>query len=129
MRTPDIYTHPSLPVSQRSGPASDGTVSAAEDDNNHDSEAETEIIDKDDDEVSESQASRTASQMLRMSQQQHDAKRENFKGRGVLEGAGEKYRQTKLFGAVRKVNVGRSEDEPAAKRARTSPGVGLGISK
>ncbi|GIZ38548.1 hypothetical protein CKM354_000196400 [Cercospora kikuchii] len=123
LRTPDIYSQPSLPVSQ-DGPPSDGTVSASEDGAN-DSEAETDIIEND--EVPESQASMTASQMLRTSREQLDEKRESFKGRGMLD-SGSNLRQTKLFGAIRKSNVERSEEGPPAKRARTSPGIGLGIS-
>ncbi|KAF2210196.1 hypothetical protein CERZMDRAFT_45795 [Cercospora zeae-maydis SCOH1-5] len=123
VRTPDIYSQPSLPVSQ-DGPHSDGTVSAS-DDGANDSEAETDIIDND--EVPESQASLTASQMLRTSREELNEKRESFGGRGMLD-SGSKLRQTKLFGAVRKSNVERSEDGPPAKRARTSPGIGLGIS-
>lgn len=124
MRTPDVYHQPSLPVAKRSyeaEPASDGTVSASEHDN--DSEAETDIIE--DDEVNVSQASRAASQMLRSSHEQQ-AKRESFKGNGMLQP--KTLKQTKLFGAVRKANVDRSE-EPPAKRARTTgePAVGLGI--
>lgn len=120
MRTPDVYSQHALPVSQISGPLSDGTVSAPEDD----SEAETDILEQD--EVSESQASRAASQMLRSSQEQQ-AKRNSFKGSGMLQqGGGEKLKQTKLFGQVRKANVEREADRPA-KRARTSQAVGLGI--
>ncbi|KAI5360456.1 hypothetical protein Slin15195_G083800 [Septoria linicola] len=123
MRTPDIYGQQSLPVPQQ-GPQSDGTVSASEDDG-HDSEAETDILEHD--EVPESQASLTASQMLRTSQEEMEEKRESFKGRGMLN-SGSNLRQTTLFGAIRKPNVDRSEDGPSAKRARTSPGIGLGIS-
>lgn len=123
MRTPDVYNQPSLPVSQVSAaPPSEGTVSAHEDD----SEAETDIIEQDEfDAVSESQASRAASQMLRSSQEQQ-AKRDSFKGSGMLSSGGEKMKQTKLFGTVRKANVDRESERPA-KRARTGEAVGLGI--
>lgn len=132
LRTPDVYTQPSLPVSQTSQPAapqSEGTVSAS-DDNDNDSEAETDIIEPDS-EVRESQASRAASQMLRTSQEDQQAKRASFQGRGMLEGTGgDRLKQTKLFGSVRK-NVDRrggEDDQPPAKRARTGgSGVGLGI--
>lgn len=118
MRTPDVnvYSQPSLPMSQsqaRHGPQSEGTVSAHEDD----SEAETDIIEQD--EISESQASRAASQMLRSSQEQL-SQRESFKDSG-------KTKQTRLFGAVRKGNVERGVEGPPAKRARTGEAVGLGI--
>lgn len=125
MHTPDVYSQPSLPVpQQQEGPQSDGTVSASDDDG-HDSEAETDILEND--EVPESQASLTASQMLRTSQEDMEERRESFKGRGMLD-QGSNLRQTKLLGAIRKANVNRSEDGPLAKRARTSPGIGLGIS-
>lgn len=121
MRTPDVYTQPSLPItqdSQRADPPSDGTVSASD----NDSEAETDIIEQDD-EINVSQASRAASQMLRSSHEQQ-AKRDSFKGNGMLQP--KTMKQSKLFGAVRKTNVDRSE-EPPAKRARTGAAVGLGI--
>ena len=124
LRTPDIYAQQALPVPKTQGPPSDGTVSAHEDD---DSEAETDIIEQDDhDAITESQASRQASQMLRSSQEQQ-AKRDSFKGSGMLQSSGEKLKQSKLFGAVRKANVDRS-GEPSAKRQKTSqPAIGLGI--
>lgn len=131
MRTPDVYAQSSLPVSHTQDPQSDGTVSASD----NDSEAETDILDQDD-EIPQSQASLSASQMLRTSQEQQ-IKRESFEGRGMLEPSrrtgGEKLRQTKLFGQVRKSNVvraGYDEDEPPAKRSRTGDagGIGLGIS-
>jgi hypothetical protein len=123
MRTPDIYAQQALPVPKAQGPPSEGTVSAHDDD----SEAETDIIEQDEtDAISESQASRTASQMLRSSQEQQ-AKRDSFKGGGMLSSSGDKMKQTKLFGAVRKANVDRG-GEPPAKRARTGEAaVGLGI--
>ncbi len=123
MRTPDVYNQPSLPVSQvPAAPQSEGTVSAPEDD----SEAETDIIEQDEfDAVSESQASRAASQMLRSSQEQQ-AKRDSFKGSGMLQSGSERMKQTKLFGPVRKANVDRGDERPA-KRARTGEAVGLGI--
>ncbi|KAK5169611.1 uncharacterized protein LTR77_005588 [Saxophila tyrrhenica] len=124
LRTPDVYAQNSLPVTRPPGPPSEGTVSAHEDD----SEAETDIIDQDDqDEVSESQASRAASQMLRSSQEQQ-AKRESFSGRGMLGQSGSQgMKQTKLFGAVRKGGVERGGERPA-KRARVEEApVGLGI--
>lgn len=122
MRTPDVYAQHALPVTKPPGPPSDGTVSAPEDE---DSEAETDIIAQDNyNAISESQASRAASQMLRSSQEQQ-AKRDSFKGSGMLPVSGEK-KQTKLFGDVRKANVDRG-GEPPAKRARTDAAVGLGI--
>ena len=122
MRTPDVYSQPTLPISQVQGPPSEGTVSAHDDD----SEAETDIIEQDDhDAISESQASRAASQMLRSSQEQQ-AQRDSFKGSGMLQPGSEKMKQTKLFGTVRKTNVERGQERPA-KRARTGEAVGLGI--
>ncbi|KXS98673.1 hypothetical protein AC578_10063 [Pseudocercospora eumusae] len=125
IRTPDVYAHSSLPVSHTQDPQSDGTVSASD----NDSEAETDILDQDD-EIPQSQASLSASQMLRASQEQQ-SKRDSFEGRGMLEPSrrtgGEKLRQTKLFGQVRKSNVvraGYDEDEPAAKRSRTGDAGG-----
>ena len=123
LRTPDVYSQQSLPVPSQQGPPSDGTVSAS--DNENDSEAETDIIEQDD-EVPESQASRSASQMLRSSQEEQQAKRESFKGSGMLPPKTDSMTQTKLYGQVRKAGVDRSEGPPA-KRARTSEGVGLGI--
>lgn len=127
LRTPDVYSQSSLPVSQGSapaGPLSDGTVSASDREDN-DSEAETDIIDQDD-EINESQASRAASQMLRSSQEQ-PTKRESFQSSGTMDrSSGDRFRQTRLFGAVRKANTDRG-DEPPAKRARTGEPVGLGI--
>lgn len=126
MRTPDVYSQQPLPMppsSYRLDVQSDGTVSAS--DHENDSEAETDIIDAD--EVTESQASRAASQMLRTSQEHQKAKRDSFKGSGMLQPTGSGLRQSKLFGAVRKSNVDR-DDEPPAKRARTGEtGIGLGI--
>lgn len=120
MRTPDIYSQQSLPVPKVQGPPSEGTVSAHDDD----SEAETEIIEQD--EISESQASRTASQMLRSGQEQQ-AKRDSFQGRGMLEPVGGNgLKQTKLFGQVRKRGVER-EDERPVKKAKVREAVGLGI--
>lgn len=146
MRTPGIYAQPALPVPRGpAGPPSDGTVSAHEDSDHeptnngdYDSEAETEIIEQDDmDAISESQASRAASQMLRGSQEDHRAQRDSFKGSGMLGSAsssqtqGGGLKQTRLFGAVRKAGVDRSsgngEDRPR-KRARTGDeAIGLGI--
>jgi hypothetical protein len=139
MRTPeDVYTQPSLPVTHVSrGPPSEGTVSVSDQADDDDSEAETDIIEPD--EISESQASRAASQMLRSSQEQAQAKRESFKdmlGSGSSNGGGgasnvgsEKLKQTKLFGAVRKAGVDRerSNEGPPTKRARVGEAVGLGI--
>lgn len=120
MRTPDVYSQQSLPVPKVQGPPSEGTVSAHDDD----SEAETEIIEQD--EISESQASRTASQMLRSSQEQQ-AKRDSFQGRGMLEhSGGDNLKQSKLFGQVRKRGVER-EDERPMKKAKVREAVGLGI--
>jgi hypothetical protein len=148
MRTPDVYAQQSLPIPRGPpGPASEGTVSAHEDSgheglvhDDYDSEAETEIIEQDDmDAITESQASRAASQMLRGSQEDQRAKRDSFKGNGTLgstsatssQGHGGGMKQTKLFGAVKKAgvdrNVGNGDDRPR-KRARTgTEGIGLGI--
>ena len=126
LRNADVYTQHVLPVARQTQPGhlSDGTVSASEDD---DSEAETDIIEPD--AINESQASRTASQMLRSSQDDRREKQVNFEGSGMLSqssetSSAERLRQTKLFGPVRKGAVERYSDEPPAKRART---VGLGI--
>lgn len=133
LRTPDVYKQQALPMSQHSmsGHLSDGTVSASEDE---DSEAETDILEPD--AVTESQASRTASQMLRNGQEDRRQKQASFEGRGMLEpspaqsqmsaaSSGSNMRQTKLFGAVRKAGVDRGGGgEPPAKRPRT---IGLGI--
>lgn len=127
LRTPDVYSQHALPVPHSEGPQSDGTVSASE--NEDDSEAETDIIEPEND-VGESFASRAATQMLRTGQQQ--AKRDSLKGSGMLQVNPERQlKQTKLFGAVRKANVDR-DDEPPAKRSRTTDTqepapVGLGI--
>ncbi|CZT15937.1 uncharacterized protein RCC_01776 [Ramularia collo-cygni] len=127
LRTPDIYNHQSLPVPHEEGPQSDGTVSAS--DNEDDSEAETDIIEPEDD-VGESFASRAATQMLRPTKEQ--AKRDSFKGSGMLQSNPERpLKQTKLFGAVRKANVDRVDERPA-KRPRADDiqepaPVGLGI--
>nr|POF03781.1 hypothetical protein CFP56_21537 [Quercus suber] len=135
LRTPNVYAQPILPVSSREidhrVPASDGTVSASEDD---DSEAETDIIEPEDN-VQESSASQVASQMLRTSQEQLQAKRDNFKGSGMVPPGprGEKaMKQTQLFGAVRKGNVDRDAaggdvEESPKKRIRVGEPVGLGI--
>lgn len=120
MRTPDGYSQHALPVTQVRGPPSEGTVSAHEAD---DSEAETEIIEQD--EISESQASRQASQMLRSSQGQQ-AKRSSFEGQGMLEKDGGGLKQTRLFGQVRK-RSNELEDDRLMKKARAGPAVGLGI--
>lgn len=133
VRTPNVYAQSSLPVVQAQDAQSDGTVSASD----NDSEAETDILDQDDG-IPESQASLSASQMLRSSQEQK-SKRESFEGRGLLEPSnrgGQRLKQTKLFGQVRKSNAvraGYDEDEPPAKRSRTAGGgigigFGLGIS-
>ncbi|KAF2771276.1 hypothetical protein EJ03DRAFT_325720 [Teratosphaeria nubilosa] len=148
MRTPgqrSVYAQPSLPFSHTRGPASEGTVSNSDGEQNaqdDDSEAETDIIEAErvDDKVLESQASRAASQMLRTSQEQ-EAKRNSFKGSGMLardpptRAPAGTMRQTKLFGQVRKpvVRAGEDPPEPPAKRQRTDDvqsqprGVGLGI--
>ena len=128
MRTPDIYAQHQLPVpeARMTGPPSEGTVSAS-DQGDEDSEAETDIIEPDNEDVSESQASRAASQMLRSSQEQ-EAKRASFEGSGMLPPRQQpEIRQSRLFGAVRKANVDRTAEEPPAKRARMGQGVGLGI--
>lgn len=122
MRTPDVYAQNALPVTHAKGPPSDGTVSA----NDDDSEAETDIIEQD--EVTESQASRAASQMLRTSQEQLGAKRDSFKGNSMVQQSGsDKLKQTKLYGAMKKANVDRRAEGPPAKRARTGEAIGLGI--
>ena len=158
LRTPDVYAQQALPVpvtrqpnrvaqgqEDSPPPSDDGTVSVAADDD-EDSEAETEILEPEDNEnsqdtIPESQASRAASQMLRSSQEQAQAKRDSFQGSGMLgsggsgSGGGEKQSltQAKLFGAVRKRGVNRvhaEEDEQRpAKRARggDASAVGLGI--
>lgn len=128
-RTPDVYTKKSLPIPHSQGPPSDGTVSASEnDDNDDDSEAETDIIEPED-HVGESFASHTATQMLRTSQQQ--AKRDSFKGSGMLHQSQDRpLKQTKLFGAVRKANIERDQEERPLKRSRIDDEpalVGLGI--
>ncbi|KAK0303089.1 hypothetical protein LTR91_015841 [Friedmanniomyces endolithicus] len=159
MRTPNagpgLYTEPILPVLHRRGSASEGTVSASEaegGDTDNDSEAETDILghnDTADDtlEISESQASRAASQMLRSGQQeQQQAKLTGSFERstaGMLGGSGNgAMKQTRLFGAVRKGNVervvaGSDVQAPPAKRPRMSGpsgeetgmgSIGLGIS-
>ncbi|TKA28465.1 hypothetical protein B0A50_03932 [Salinomyces thailandicus] len=137
LRTPgraqDVYAQPTLPVPQRRGPPSEGTVSASDREDDEDSEAETDIIDpEDDNQVTESQASRVASAMLRSSGES-EAKRASFQGRGMLgssQGNGSGMRQTKLFGQVRKAHTERETNERPAKKARTSgepSAVGLGI--
>ncbi|KAM0714389.1 hypothetical protein Q7P37_010176 [Cladosporium fusiforme] len=134
LRTPDVYTQHALPVKRNAqGPPSEGTVSASDrddDDNNDDdddSEAETDILEPN--EISESQASLSASRMLRAEQHraqtfaQHAAAQNAHRGGGASN-----LRQGKLFGAVRKANVVRAgEDEPPAKRARVGEVIGLGI--
>ena len=122
MRTPDVYSQPALPVPRTQGPPSEGTVSEP-DRHDDDSEAETDIIEQD--EISESQASRAASQMLRSSQEQQ-TKRDSFQGSGMLPSNHNNMKQNKLFGAVRKRNVERGDERPA-KRARVGEAVGLGI--
>ncbi|KAH9817396.1 hypothetical protein Tdes44962_MAKER05520 [Teratosphaeria destructans] len=148
MRTPgqrSVYAQPSLPFTHTRGPASEGTVSNSDGEQNaqdDDSEAETDIIEaeRDDDKISESQASRAALQMLRASQEQ-EAKRNRLKGNGMLarelctSSPAGTMRQTKLFGQVRKpiVRAGEDPPEPPAKRQRTDDvssqprGIGLGI--
>lgn len=139
LRTPNIFAQPLLPASAQQIrsriPASDGTVSASDrgeddddEDDDDDSEAETDILEPDDD-VAESQASHVASRMLRTSQEQLQAKRDSFKGSGMLSshGGGKAMKQTQLFGAVRKGNVERGGPEPPTKRKRVGDPVGLGI--
>jgi hypothetical protein len=144
LRTPDVYSRTALPMASATGTSralSEGTVSASENNDNDeiDSEADTDIIEPDE-LVADSQASRAASQMLRSSQEQQ-AKRESFQGSGMLPppttattnlpANRDRFKQTKLFGAVRKPNVERSEGSRPAKRPRTeketSGAVGLGI--
>lgn len=127
LRTPDIYSQRTLPVKRSQPLASDGTVSASDHDDN-DSEAETDILEPN--EIDESQASLTASQMLRanperLNQPSYDQYAQNVR---PAPRSGSNLRQGKLFGAVRKANVVRAgEDEPPAKRARTGEAIGLGI--
>lgn len=142
-----------------SSPGSEGTVSASDaesdrdGDHDIDSEAETEILEPEDGAavVAESQASRAASSLLRRSREEVRAQRESFQGSGMLPpssssagagagaggagaSGGDRYRQTKLFGAVRKANVDRSggvgeeQGRPAKrKRGQDEMVVGLGI--
>jgi hypothetical protein len=114
---------------------SDGTVSASE----NDSEAETEIIEHDEDTVNESFASRAAAEMLsRPGQTQHYEREEEARVNAYQQEQG-RMRQTTLFGAVRKNVDGRDQrsmkrgmeeepESPVSKRSRaaTSP-IGLGI--
>lgn len=130
VRTPDIYSHPSLPITSAAGPPrgmmqippapqSEDTVSNS--DREADSEAETDIIEPDE-EIGESQASRAASLMLRSSQEG------SFQGpRSGHTHANEKLKQTRLFGAVRKSGVDRDDEGRPTKRPRTAAGIGLGI--
>lgn len=124
LRTPDIYSQRTLPMKRAHGPASDGTVSASDQEDGNDSEAETEILEPD--QINESQASFTAAQMLRAKHEplSHTPERNAQPAKR----AGSNLRQGKLFGSVRKANVVRAgEDEPPAKRPRMLEGIGLGI--
>jgi hypothetical protein len=151
MKTPgDVYAQQALPLAR--GPPSEGTVSASDQGDagqEDDSEAETDILEPETqnepgDEIRESQASLAASQMLRSSQEQQ-AKRDSFKGSGMLSGQGGSgggaLKQSKLLGVVRKANVERvvagADEVPPTKRQRmgeasggaTEAGsIGLGIS-
>lgn len=138
LRTPDVYAQQALPVKRAQGPGSDGTVSASDrEDNDNDSEAETDILESN--EIDESQASLTASQMLRAEDrhQQHQRQHQHYQRPSYEQqypqpaarsGAGN-LRQGKLFGALRKAHVLREEDEDEhpAKKARTGGVIGLGI--
>lgn len=113
-----------MPMKRVHGPASDGTVSASDNEDGNDSEAETEILEPD--QIDESQASFTAAQMLRANPEPlgHTPERNAQPAKR----AGSNMRQVKLFGTVRKANVVRAgEDEPPAKRPRMLEGIGLGI--
>ncbi|WPH01952.1 Hypothetical protein R9X50_00480600 [Acrodontium crateriforme] len=112
-----VYTQSS--IRRIPGPGSDGTLSAS--DRDADSEAETDIISPsaaaDENEVSASQASTAAAQMLR-SEDYLSNSQESRKGDGL--------KQTRLFGAVvKKRNFAHDEnDEPLAKKRHA---IGLGI--
>ncbi|KXL50489.1 MAG: hypothetical protein FE78DRAFT_85013 [Acidomyces sp. 'richmondensis'] len=133
MRTPDdhpVITQPPLRASPPYAPPSEGTVSNSDRDhtNDNDSEAETDIIEPEDNKVSESQASRVASRMLRSSQE-HETSRNSFRSRGMPDNRqDDRMRQMKLFGSIRKTNVDRSEQPPTKKqKTDASTAVGLGI--
>lgn len=127
LRTPDVYTSQALPVKRAAqGPPSDGTVSASDHEHDdHDSEAETDILEPN--EIAESQASLSASRMLRAAPEQFRPQMYDPPVQNTRRNAGN-LRQGRLFGAVRKSNVVRAgEDEPPAKRARVGEAIGLGI--
>lgn len=127
LRNPEFYSQQKPSLKRMHGPGSDGTVSASDNDDGdeHDSEAETEILEPD--QIDESRASFTAAQMLRANPEALSQPEEhNF--RPSKRGAQGSLRQGKLFGAVRKSNTARaSEDEPPAKKPRVIQGIGLGI--
>lgn len=101
-------------------PRSEDTVSNS--DRDIDSEAETDIIEPDGN-LTESQASRAASLMLRSDQEG------SFHGIRPAAASSQsgKMKQTRLFGAVRKPLSDRHDEERPAKRARTAGAIGLGI--
>ncbi|OQO10736.1 hypothetical protein B0A48_04036 [Cryoendolithus antarcticus] len=114
-------------VPHTAGPQSEGTVSASD---NDDSEAETEILEPD--AITESQATRVASQMLRSSQEMHHGDMNIDDGTTGRQGTKtSNVRQTKLFGQVRKPGIVRAgadeEERPVKRRGRVGEGVGLGI--
>lgn len=128
VRTPDVYAQQTLPVKRSHNPGSDGTVSASDNEGDHDSEAETEILEHD--QIPESSASFSAAQMLRANPEPHASQLEERSARSAKRSASGSLRQGKLFGAVRKPNIVRAgEDElaPPAKRSRMLEGIGLGI--
>lgn len=134
LHTPTVHKLSTLPSGSGTVRSpSEGTVSASDNnDDDIDSEADTEIIEQDDEnQVNESRASLAASHILRSSQEDQ-TQRNSVKGSGMLPPANmsrDGYKQTKLFGAIRKANVDRDERRPA-KRARmddASAAIGLGI--
>lgn len=126
LRTPDVYTQHALPVKRTQGPPSDGTVSASDhEQDENDSEAETDILEPN--EIPESQASLSASRMLRAAPEQFRPQTYDQPTPNARRDASN-LRQGRLFGSVRKANVMRAgEDEPPAKRARVGEAIGLGI--
>ena len=126
MRTPEVYSQQKPSLKRMHGPGSDGTVSASDnEDDEHDSEAETEILEPN--QIDEPRASFSAAQMLRANPEPL-SQPEEHDFRPAKRGAHGGMRQGKLFGAVRKSNtVLAGEDEPPAKKQRTIRGIGLGI--
>jgi hypothetical protein len=128
LRKPEFYSQQKPSLKRTHGPGSDGTVSASDnnDGDEHDSEAETEILEPD--QIDESRASFSAAQMLRANPEPLSSQPEEHNFRPAKRGAQGSLRQGKLFGAVRKSNTVRAgEDEPPAKKPRTVQGIGLGI--